>query len=143
MALRGRQDQGAHGPSVNVAMASCSGTAVGAAGWPKRTSLDSAGTNGFAMTREKEALRAQARSKTGPQADAAGQYGDADGSPNPSGVASANPTVLSGDGDATSGSGHGRDRDGRHDANRKSDETRGQRADDLPFSGTPGSKLST
>ena len=44
--------------------------------------------------------------------DAAGQYGEGRASPNKDGLSSANPVVLSGDGDATSGNGHGRDRDG-------------------------------
>ncbi len=44
--------------------------------------------------------------------DAAGQYGEGKPSPNKDGLTSANPVVLSGDGDATSGNGHGRDRDG-------------------------------
>ncbi|KPH82180.1 hypothetical protein [Bosea vaviloviae] len=44
--------------------------------------------------------------------DAAGQYGEATTSPNKDGLTSANPVVLSEDGDATSGNGHGRDRDG-------------------------------
>ena len=44
--------------------------------------------------------------------DAAGQYaGPPRTSPNPGGLASANPVVLSGDGDATPGNGHGRDRE--------------------------------
>lgn len=43
--------------------------------------------------------------------DAAGQYGRGDASPNKGGLHSANPVVLSGDGDATQGNGHGRDRD--------------------------------
>ncbi|MET3892282.1 hypothetical protein ABIE41_003358 [Bosea sp. OAE506] len=44
--------------------------------------------------------------------DAAGQYGEGTTTPNKDGLTSANPVVLSGDGDATSGNGHGRDRDG-------------------------------
>jgi hypothetical protein len=44
--------------------------------------------------------------------DAAGQYGEGNATPNKDGLTSANPVVLSGDGDATSGNGHGRDRDG-------------------------------
>jgi hypothetical protein len=44
--------------------------------------------------------------------DAAGQYGAGTASPNKDGLSSANPVVLSGDGDATTGNGHGRDRDG-------------------------------
>lgn len=83
------------------------------------------------MTREKEALREQAGRKQQPQSDAAGQYGDAQASPNPSGVSSANPTVLSGDGDATSGKGHGRDRDGTREPNIKSGNTEGQSVDDI------------
>jgi hypothetical protein len=89
------------------------------------------------MTREKSELRRAAARKSGPQADAAGQYGDIAASPNPGGVASANPVVLSGDGDATSGSGHGRDRDGTRAQNRKSRNSEGQSVDDLPFAGTP------
>jgi hypothetical protein len=90
------------------------------------------------MTREKEDLRRQTRQKAPAQADAAGQYGDTLASPNTSGVVSANPVVLSGDGDATSGNGHGRDRDGSQKANGKSGAKRGQSADDMPFAGTPG-----
>jgi len=94
------------------------------------------------MTREKSKLRQEAQQKIGPQADAAGQYGDTQASPNPSGVVSANPTVLSGDGDATSGSGHGRDQDGHRAPNNKSTNVKGQRVDDLPFAGTPnGAKV--
>lgn len=45
--------------------------------------------------------------------DAAPQYAKgAPVKPNEDGLTSANPVVLSGDGDATSGNGHGRDRDG-------------------------------
>lgn len=44
--------------------------------------------------------------------DAKGQYGEGARSPNKDGLTSANPVVLSEDGDATSGNGHGRDRDG-------------------------------
>lgn len=44
--------------------------------------------------------------------DAAGQYGKGTPSPNKDGLTSANPVILSEDGDATSGNGHGRDRDG-------------------------------
>ena len=89
------------------------------------------------MTREKSKLRHEAQQKSGPQADAAGQYGDTQASPNPSGVVSANPTVLSGDGDATSGSGHGRDRNGSRAPNDKSANKKGQSVDDLPLAGTP------
>lgn len=91
------------------------------------------------MTHEKENLRHKAHQKASPaQADVAGQYGDTHASPNPSGVVSAHPFVLSGDGDATSGNGHGRDRDGSQEANTKSGTKRGQSTDDLPFAGTPG-----
>ena len=89
------------------------------------------------MTRTKSKLRNAAAQKTGPQADAAGQYGDPGTSPNPSGLVSANPVVLSGDGDATPGSGHGRDRDGVRAPNKKSRNSDGQAVDDLPFAGTP------
>lgn len=44
--------------------------------------------------------------------DAVGQYGEGNAQPNKDGLSSANPVVLSGDGDATSGNSHGRDRDG-------------------------------
>lgn len=44
--------------------------------------------------------------------DAAGQYRQGTTSPNRGGLMSANPVVLSKDGDATSGNGHGRDRNG-------------------------------
>lgn len=90
------------------------------------------------MTREKSKLRHEAEQKLGPQRDAAGQYGDTQASPNPSGVVSANPTIFSGDGDATPGNGHGRDRDGRRAPNQKSVNDEGQSVDDLPFAGTPG-----
>lgn len=43
--------------------------------------------------------------------DAKGQFASSRAKPNPDGLVSANPVVLSGDGDATPGSGHGRDRD--------------------------------
>lgn len=43
--------------------------------------------------------------------DAAGQYARGTADPNKGGLHSANPVVLSGDGDATPGNGHGRDRD--------------------------------
>lgn len=43
--------------------------------------------------------------------DAKGQYAKSRANPNKSGLVSANPVVLSGDGDATPGNGHGRDRD--------------------------------
>lgn len=89
------------------------------------------------MTREKSKLRREAAQKSGPQSDAAGQYGDTEASPNPGGLASANPVVLSGDGDATSGSGHGRDRDGTRAPNEKSGNKKGQTIDDLPLSRTP------
>lgn len=89
------------------------------------------------MTREKSRLRSEAARKSGPQGDAAGQYGESAASPNPGGLASANPVVLSGDGDATSGSGHGRDRDGTRAPNEKSGNTKGQTIDDLPVGGTP------
>ncbi|MFA6968413.1 hypothetical protein [Bosea sp. (in: a-proteobacteria)] len=55
-----------------------------------------------------DATRAAQRIKQ----DAAGQYGKGTPSPNKDGLTSANPVVLSEDGDATSGNGHGRDRDG-------------------------------
>jgi hypothetical protein len=45
--------------------------------------------------------------------DAAGQYGKGNASPNKGGLHSANPVVLSGDGDATVGEGHGRDRESK------------------------------
>ena len=41
-----------------------------------------------------------------------GQYRQRTTSPNRGGLMSANPVVLSKDGDATSGNGHGRDRNG-------------------------------
>ncbi|SIR18285.1 MULTISPECIES: hypothetical protein [unclassified Bosea (in: a-proteobacteria)] len=56
-------------------------------------------------------LREDARSGTPAQRDAQGQYAPKGGKPNAGGLDSANPVVLSGDGDATVGSGHGRDRD--------------------------------
>jgi hypothetical protein len=90
------------------------------------------------MTREKSKFRHEAQQTTGPQADAAGQYGETLASPNPSGVVSANPTVISGDGDATPGNGHGRDSDGSRGGNCKSANEKGQSVDDLPFAGTPG-----
>jgi hypothetical protein len=90
------------------------------------------------MTRDKQDAREAAATKPPAQRDAAGQYGEAQASPNPSGVSSANPTVLSGDGDATPGKGHGRDRDGSAQANSKSGNREGQSVDDLPVAGTPG-----
>jgi hypothetical protein len=45
------------------------------------------------------------------KADAAGQYRAGRTAPNKDGLVSANPVVLSQDGDATVGEGHGRDRD--------------------------------
>jgi hypothetical protein len=56
---------------------------------------------------------AEERSKTPAQTDAKGQYAKAQAKPNKDGLSSANPVVLSGDGDATPGNGHGRDRDGK------------------------------
>jgi hypothetical protein len=93
---------------------------------------------GHAMSRDERNARRELKGKPPAVADAAGQFGEAQASPNPSGVVSANPTVLSGDGDATSGEGHGRDRNGQARPNRKSNEAEGQRLDDLPFAGTPG-----
>lgn len=45
------------------------------------------------------------------QKDARGQFAPSQAKPNPGGLTSANPVVLSGDGDATPGNGHGRDRE--------------------------------
>lgn len=56
-------------------------------------------------------LRHEAEAGTPAQRDARGQYGEGNAKPNAGGLHSANPVVLSGDGDATPGSGHGRDRD--------------------------------
>lgn len=56
-------------------------------------------------------LREDATSGTPAQRDAQGQYGHTKAKPNAGGLHSANPVVLSGDGDATVGNGHGRDRD--------------------------------
>lgn len=56
-------------------------------------------------------LRKDAQSGSPAQRDAQGQYAPKGGKPNAGGLDSANPVVLSGDGDATTGSGHGRDRD--------------------------------
>jgi hypothetical protein len=48
-----------------------------------------------------------------PSDDAKGQFAKTRAKPNEGGLVSANPTVLSGDGDATQGEGHGRDRQNR------------------------------
>lgn len=65
--------------------------------------------------RGKEAEKHQADALTSQKPakrDAAGQYAASPRtSPNPDGLVSANPVVLSGDGDATTGNGHGRDRE--------------------------------
>lgn len=45
------------------------------------------------------------------QEDARGQYAKSKAKPNKGGLVSANPVVLSGDGDATPGNDHGRDRE--------------------------------
>lgn len=54
---------------------------------------------------------AQVKSREPAKTDARGQFAPSQAKPNRDGLASANPVVLSGDGDATPGSGHGRDRD--------------------------------
>lgn len=54
---------------------------------------------------------AEVKSRTPAQQDAEGQFAPSQAKPNPGGLTSANPVVLSGDGDATPGNGHGRDRD--------------------------------
>ena len=64
--------------------------------------------NGNQMTPEQEAA---VRSREPAKKDAAGQYAPSQADPNAGGLVSANPVVLSGDGDATPGNGHGRDRD--------------------------------
>ncbi len=64
--------------------------------------------NGNQMTPEQEAA---VRSREPAKKDAAGQYAASQAEPNADGLVSANPVVLSGDGDATPGNGHGRDRD--------------------------------
>ena len=56
-------------------------------------------------------LKRDAASGTPAQEDAQGQYAPTPAKPNAGGLHSANPVVLSGDGDATQGSGHGRERD--------------------------------
>lgn len=91
------------------------------------------------MTREKAESKAEVRARSAPKSDAAGQYAASQASPNPGGVVSANPTILSGDGDATSGQGHGRDRDGSKRPNKKSSNDRGQTIDDWNVSGLPSS----
>lgn len=54
---------------------------------------------------------AQVKSRHPAKTDAQGQFAPSQAKPNPGGLISANPVVLSGDGDATPGGGHGRDRD--------------------------------
>jgi hypothetical protein len=54
---------------------------------------------------------AEVKSRQPARQDAAGQFAPSQAKPNPGGLVSANPVVLSGDGDATPGNGHGRDRD--------------------------------
>ncbi len=62
------------------------------------------------MTRQEKKRQAELRGAPAPKSDAAGQFGETEADPNANGVSSANPVVLSGDGDATPGGGHGRDR---------------------------------
>lgn len=54
---------------------------------------------------------AEVKSRNPAKQDAQGQFAPSQAKPNPGGLTSANPVVLSGDGDATPGNGHGRDRD--------------------------------
>jgi len=63
--------------------------------------------NGNPLTPEQEAA---IKSREPAKKDAAGQYAKSQAEPNRDGLVSANPVVLSGDGDATPGNGHGRDR---------------------------------
>jgi len=64
--------------------------------------------------KEAESHRREAAASANPaKRDAAGQYAPPRSSPNPGGLVSANPVVLSGDGDATTGNGHGRDRENK------------------------------
>jgi hypothetical protein len=53
----------------------------------------------------------EVKSREPAKQDAKGQFASSQAKPNPGGMTSANPVVLSGDGDATPGNGHGRDRD--------------------------------
>lgn len=64
--------------------------------------------NGNPLSPEQEA---EVKSRKPAQTDADGQFAPSQAKPNPGGLISANPVVLSGDGDATPGNGHGRDRD--------------------------------
>lgn len=64
--------------------------------------------NGTPLSPEQEA---EVKSRKPAQKDAEGQFAPSQAKPNPGGLTSANPVVLSGDGDATPGNGHGRDRD--------------------------------
>jgi hypothetical protein len=64
--------------------------------------------NGNPLSPEQEA---EVKSRKPAQKDAEGQFAPSQAKPNPGGLTSANPVVLSGDGDATPGNGHGRDRD--------------------------------
>ncbi|MFC5418169.1 hypothetical protein ACFPOB_01190 [Bosea eneae] len=64
--------------------------------------------HGNPLSPEQEAA---VKSRQPAQQDAKGQFAPSQAKPNPDGLVSANPVVLSGDGDATPGNGHGRDRD--------------------------------
>jgi hypothetical protein len=64
--------------------------------------------HGNSLSPEQEA---EVKSREPAKQDAKGQFAPSQAKPNPGGMTSANPVVLSGDGDATPGNGHGRDRD--------------------------------
>jgi len=64
--------------------------------------------NGQPLTPEQEA---EVKAGQTVKSDAGGQFAKSQAKPQPGGLSSANPVVLSGDGDATTGNGHGRDRD--------------------------------
>lgn len=61
--------------------------------------------------RDRMAPDRKAAARQAERRDAAGQFAKSQAKPNQGGLVSANPVVLSGDGDATPGNGHGRDRD--------------------------------
>ncbi|MGX1786125.1 hypothetical protein ACWIGM_05270 [Bosea sp. NPDC055332] len=64
--------------------------------------------HGNPLSPEQEAeVKARKPAKQG----AEGQFALSQAKPNPGGITSANPVVLSGDGDANPGNGYGRDRD--------------------------------
>lgn len=77
--------------------------------------------HGNPLSREQEA-EIRARKPKPAQSDAAGQYAPSQATPNEGGLVSANPVVLSGDGDATPANGHGRDRTSSNEEARHEDQ---------------------